>query len=113
MTPTRWEPPPVKPLYVTFSRAAELLNVPYWKIHGLSFCLDTRYFGEKGGAPRILLSSIEEFIELRDAGQDAQAILAARRGFTGWSPFPRQRLDYATLQRLRRKNYWQRRRRSD
>lgn len=85
---TRWEEPLPMPLYVTFSRAASILDVPYGKMHGLSFCLETRYFGEKGGAPRILFASLEEVIELRDAGEDAQAILAARRGFRGWRPFP-------------------------
>jgi len=86
----RWEPPIVCPLYVTLRRASELLEVPYWKMHGLSFVLETRYFGDKGGAPRVLLTSIDEFIRLRDDGQDAQAVLAARNGFEGWSPFRTQ-----------------------
>jgi hypothetical protein len=74
-------------MYVTFRRAAELLGLPYWQMHGLSFVLETRYFGEKGGAPRILLTSIDEFIRLRDEGEDARAVLAARKDFRGWSPF--------------------------
>lgn len=83
MSERRWEPPLAKPLYVTSNRAAELLDVPYWKIWGLAFCLERRFFGEKGGAPRILLTSIEEFIELRDAGEDAQEIMRRRRDFNG------------------------------
>jgi hypothetical protein len=86
----RWEEPIARPLYVTFRRAAELLGVPYWQMHSLSFVLETRYFGEKGGAPRILLTSIDEFICLRDEGQDARAVLAARKDFRGWSPYPYQ-----------------------
>lgn len=108
MSPKRFEPPIVRPLYVTLTRASELLDVPYWKMHGLSFCLETRYFGEKGGAPRVLLSSIDEYIELRDSGQDAQAILSGRRGFTGWSPYPSQ---VVRTQLPEQPNYWQRRRR--
>lgn len=82
----RWEEPIVRPLYVTLRRAAELLDVPYWQMHGLAFVLETRYFGEKGGAPRVLLTSIDEFIRLRDEGEDARAVLAARKDFRGWSP---------------------------
>lgn len=105
---SRWEAPIAKPLYVTLSRAAEIMDVPYWKMHGLSFCLETRYFGQKGGAPRILLSSVEEFIELQEGGQDAQAILAQRRGFRGWSPFPMPppTWDESWLPRRRRRRRW-------
>lgn len=88
MSERRWEPPLAKPLYVTSNRAAELLDVPYWKIWGLSFSLERRFFGEKGGAPRILLASIEEFIELRDAGEDAGEIMRRRRGFNGVTLYP-------------------------
>lgn len=84
----RWEAPIARPLYVTLRRAAELLGVSYWQIHGLSFVLETRYFGDKGGAPRILLRSIDEFIRLRDEGQDARAVMAARKDFHGWLPHP-------------------------
>lgn len=84
----RWEEPLAQPLYVTFRRAAELLDVSYDQVRGLSFVLDTRYFGERGGAPRISMASINEFLELREAGEDAQAVLASRTGFTGWSPYP-------------------------
>jgi len=83
----RWEAPVARPLYVTLRRASELLGVPYWQMHGLSFVLETRYFGEKGGAPRVLLTSIDEFIRLRDDGEDARAVLAARKDFRGWSPY--------------------------
>lgn len=86
----RFEPPLVKPLYVTFRRASELLGEPYWQIPGLAYVLETRYFGERGGSPRILLSSIEEFIQLRDDGQDARQVLASRKHFNGWSPSARQ-----------------------
>ena len=82
-----WEAPFARPLYVTVRRASELLGVPYWQMHGLSFVLETRYFGEKGGAPRVLLTSIDEFIRLRDEGEDARAVLAARKSFRGWSPY--------------------------
>lgn len=88
MSECRWELPLAKPLYVTSSRAAELLDVPYWKIWGLSFCLERRFFGDKGGAPRILLASIEEFIELRDAGEDALEIMRRRRDFNGVTLYP-------------------------
>lgn len=37
----------------------------------------------------MLLTSIDEFIRLRDEGEDARAILAARKDFRGWSPYPR------------------------
>lgn len=83
----RWEAPVARPLYVTLRRASELLGVPYWQVHGLSFLLETRYFGEKCGAPRVLLTSIDEFIRLRDEGEDAGAVLAARKDFRGWSPY--------------------------
>ncbi len=86
----RWEAPFARPLYVTLRRASELLGVPYWQMHGRSFVLETRYFGEKGGAPRVLLTSIDEFIRLRDEGEDARAVLAARKDFRGWSPDLRQ-----------------------
>lgn len=85
---SRWEPPIVQPMYVTLRRASELLDVPYWKMHGLSFVLDTRYFGERGGSPRVSMASIEEFIQIRDEGRDAAAVLGARKGFQGWSPYP-------------------------
>lgn len=75
----RWEEPLAKPLYVTFTRAAELLDVPYWRMHRLGFVLETRYFGEKGGAPRISMASIEEFIDIREAGGDPVAVMEPRR----------------------------------
>lgn len=85
----RFEEPLVKPLYITMSRAAELLDVPYWKIQGLSFCIGRRYFGPEGGAPRLLLTAVEEYMQLRDAGQDAARIMSARQGVTnGWSSYP-------------------------
>lgn len=89
-TQPRWEPPIVRPLYVTLRRAAELLDVPYSKVRGLSFVMEMRYFGDEGGAPRILLSSIDEFIRLRDEGQDARTVMAERSGFQGWSPYSHQ-----------------------
>jgi len=89
-TQPRWEQPIVRPLYVTLGRAAELLDVPYSKVRGLSFVMEMRYFGDEGGAPRILLSSIDEFIRLRDEGQDARAVMAERSGFQGWPPSHRQ-----------------------
>jgi hypothetical protein len=90
-TEPRREAPMARPLYVTLRRASELLEVPCWQMHGLSFVLETRYFGEKGGAPRVLLTSIDEFIRLRDDGEDPRAVLAARKNFQGWSPIDRRR----------------------
>lgn len=111
MSERRWEPPIVKPLYVTYNRAAELLGVSYWKIWNLSFCLETRYFGERGGAPRILLASIEEFIELRDSGEDAETILRERRTYGSWGRYrlaaPVSPTRYSDPRRRHwRKNWW-------
>lgn len=108
----RWEEPIVRPLYVTLRRAGELLDMPYWQMHGLAFVLETRYFGEKGGAPRVLLTSIDEFIRLRDEGEDARAVLAARKDFRGWSPYPRHAVWQPPVQHARsrrwRRNWYNR-----
>lgn len=106
-TEPRWEEPIVRPLYVTLRRAAELLDVPYWQMCGLSFVLETRYFGEKGGAPRVLLTSVDEFIRLRDEGENARAVLAARKDFRGWSPYRNQPV-WRPPTPDPRSNYWKR-----
>lgn len=102
-----WEEPLAKPLYVTFRRAAELLGVPYWRMSGLAYVLDTRYFGEKGGAPRISLASIEEFIDIRDAGDDPAKVMASRRSRAGWDGFSTRQPAWTPPA----PTYWQRRRR--
>ncbi len=83
----------------------ESRDVPYWQMHGLSFVLETRYFGEKGGAPRVLLTSIDEFIRLREEGEDARALLAARKNFQGWSPYRGQATRQAPAVDLRSRHW--------
>lgn len=75
----RWEEPLAKPLYVTVARAGELLDVPYSRMIYLAHLLETRYFGPKGGARRVSMRSIDEFLELREAGADPVKVLAARK----------------------------------
>lgn len=79
MSERRWEEPLARPLYVTIARAAELLDVPYGRMIYLAHLLETRYFGQKGGARRISMKSIDEFLELREAGADPVKVLAARK----------------------------------
>lgn len=67
MSYRRFEPPLVKPLYITLHRAAEILGVPYHRMQSLSFRLGRVYFGPGGGAPRVLLSKVEELKAYADA----------------------------------------------
>lgn len=88
----RWEPPMAEPLYVTLRRAAEILDLPYWKVWDLTFCLDARYFGEMGGATRVSLASVKEYVELVEAGQNARQVLMQKYGPGQQSYTPRYSL---------------------
>lgn len=81
----RWEEPLAKPLYVTFRRAADLLDVSYERMRYLSYLLDTPHFGENGSTPRVSMASIDEFIAIRDAGEDPFHVLAVRKRNSEWN----------------------------
>lgn len=75
----RWEEPLARPLYVTLRRAAELVDMPYERMIYAAYLLETRRFGPDGGARRVSMRSIDEFLELRETGADPLRVLAARR----------------------------------
>jgi hypothetical protein len=100
-----WEPPHRKPLLMSVHALADRLNVPLSRAYGLSSSIGRLYYGEGASHIRVLVSRVDEFVELTQSGMSVDsAMRVLQRNYGDPPPRPRPtRTPYAFYYGRRRR----------
>lgn len=98
--PNEWDAPAPPKLLVSAKRIAAELDVPIWKAHEISWCLDRRFYSPGQSHFRVTAASFNAFKELLDQGLSLGAARAVMAQYKQQDTLPPADLDQETAQRI-------------